>query len=307
MEEKDLPKKKQHYVPQVYLRGFSPEYEPLNKNDLPFEKYTIFSFDVEKRAYDSTEAVPIQSICYKKKLYEIYGADEQIIFPNWLENYFCALEKMYGSYRTELERKIHKENIGVPNFLTARERAFWVTFIAIHLLRNAYALSEAEAAIKELANTDVSDKEIKSVVRKLCLPFFQEINEYSTDTKILEGILAPMYNMQFAVGVDFDSQLVTSDKGASIIGKEFPTDEYDEVIFPITSSICLIMAGNENKGVYQENTLFQLTESGKKHITTNVILDAYKRIYSNHRFSVEEKKFIKEIAAERTTIDKRGI
>ena len=304
MEEKDLPKKRQHYVPQVYLRGFSPEYEPMNRSNLPFEKYTIFSFDLEKRAYDSTEAVPISSICYKKKLYEIYGTDEKIIFPNWLENYFCALEKMYGTYRTELERKIHKENIGIPNFLNAKERIFWVTFIAIHLLRNAYALSEAEAAIKELVDFSVSDKEIKSVVRKLCLPFFQEIKEDSKETKILEGILAPMYKMQFAVGIDFDNQIITSDKGASIIGKEFPTDEYDEVIFPITSSICLFLVGNDNKDVHQDNILFELSDAGKKHITTNVVLDAYKRIYSNHRFSVQEKKFIKDIARERNRADK---
>ena len=169
MEEKDLPKKKQHFVPQVYLRGFSPDYKRLGKSDIPKEKFTIYSYNLEKGSYDSTEAVPISSICYKKKLYEIYGSDEKIIFPNWLENYFCALENMYGEYRTELERKIHRENIGISSFLSKKERVFWVTFIAIHLLRNAFALSEAEAAIKELSNTDVSDKEIKSVVRKLCI------------------------------------------------------------------------------------------------------------------------------------------
>ena len=303
MEEKDLPKKKQHYVPQIYLRGFSPEYEPLEKSKISNEKYTIFSYDLEKKAYDSTDAIPIQSICYKKMLYEIYGADEQIIFPNWLENYFGTLEIMYERYRLELERKIHRENIGIPNFLTLKERLFWVTFIAIHLLRNMYVLSEAEAVIKELVNINISDKEIKSLVRMFCLPFFQEINENSKETKILEGILTPMYQMQFAVGVDFGNKLITSDKGASIIGKEFPTDEYDEVIFPITSNICLFLVGNENKDVYPDNTLFELTEAGKKHVTTNVILDAYERIYSNHRFSVQEKKFIKEIAAERIKID----
>ena len=217
MYKNELITKKQHYVPQVYLRGFSPEYEPLGKSNVSIEKYKIFSYDLEKRAYDSTEVVPISSICYKNKLYEIYGSNERIILPNWLENYFGALERMYGSYRTELERKIHKENIGIPNFLTTKERVFWVTFIAIHLLRNVYALSEAEAAIKEMVNGSVSDKEVKSVVRKFCLPFFQEINENSQETKVLERILAPMYNMQFAIGVDFSNQLITSDKGASII------------------------------------------------------------------------------------------
>ncbi|WP_288885364.1 DUF4238 domain-containing protein [uncultured Eubacterium sp.] len=302
MEEKDLPKIKQHFVPQVYLRGFSPEYEPIGKSNIPKEKFTIFSYDVEKKEYDSTEAIPISSICYKKKLYEIYGEDEQIILPNWLENYLCAFEKMFGIYRTNLERKTQRENIGTHNFLRKKEKVFWVTFIVIHLLRNAYALSEAEAAIKECVNDNVSDKEITSIVRKLCLPFFQEINENTQEAKILEEILTPMYNMQFAVGVDFDNQLITSDKGISVIAKEFPTDEYNEVIFPITSSICLFLFGNDHKDMYKDNILFELSENGKKHVISSVVLDAYKKIYSNHRFNVSEKKYIKEIANERKSL-----
>lgn len=299
MKEKDLPKKKQHFVPQVYLRGFSPEYEPMNKSKLPSEKYTVYSYDIEKREYDSKEAVPISSICYKKFLYEIYETEEEIIFPNWLENYFDKFEKMYGSYRTELERKIHRENIGVSGFLSKEERAFWIAFIVIHLLRNAYALSDAEATIKDMVNSSVSDKEIKSVARKFCLPFFHEIHENSQETKILELILTPMCNMQFSVGVDFDHKLITSDKGVSIIEKEFPTDEYDEVVFPITPSICLFLVGNEKKDVIKNNTLFELSEAGVKHVTANVIVDAYKKIYSDHRFSVQEKKYINDIIAKR--------
>lgn len=296
MDEKDLPTKRQHFVPQVYLRGFSPEYEPLEKSKVPYEKYTVFSYDIEKRAYDSAEAVPIPSICYKKKLYEIYGPDGKIIFPNWLEKWFGVLEKKYGTYRTTLEKKVQKENIGISNFLTTKERNFWSTYIAIHLLRNAYLLSEAEKVIKDLSYIGASDKEIKSLVRKLCLPFFQEIKADSEDTKLLEQVLTPMYKMHFAVGVDFDNRLITSDKGASIISEKYPTDEYDEVVFPITSSLCLFLVGNERKDMYRDNSLFVLSEDGKKHITTNVVLDAYQRIYSNHRYSVEEKKFIKDVS-----------
>ena len=153
--------------------------------------------------------------------------------------------------------------------------------------------------IKELSNDNMSDKEIKSLVRKLCLPFFSEINEESIETKVLETVITPMYEMQFAIGVDFDNGLITSDKGVSIIGKKLPTEEYDEVVFPITSSICLFLLGNENKDVYKNNTLFELSEAGKKHVISNVVLDAYKKIYSNHKFSVAEKKYIKEIVKER--------
>lgn len=72
------------------------------------------------------------------------------------------------------------------------------------------------------------------------------------------------------------------------------------MIFPITSSICLFLVGNDNKDEHQDNTMFELSEAGKLHVVTNVVLDAYKRIYSNHRFSVQEKKFIKETARERS-------
>lgn len=75
--------------------------------------------------------------------------------------------------------------------------------------------------------------------------------------------------------------------------------EYDEVIFPITSSICLFLFSDENVLGYKDNVLYKLTEDGKNHITTNVVLDAYKKNYSNHRFSVPEKRVIKEAAAMR--------
>ena len=35
--------RRQHYIPQVYLGGFSPQYQ--NKG----EKYTIYFYDLEKR------------------------------------------------------------------------------------------------------------------------------------------------------------------------------------------------------------------------------------------------------------------
>ena len=297
MEEKDLEKKRQHFVPQVYLRGFSPEYKVLNGSQVSNEKYTIYAYDLIKKAYDSEGPVPIPSICAKKYLYEIYGEDGKIIFPNWLENYFGMFEVMFGDFRSDLERKIFKDNL-VTNLFTNKEKVFWVTFIAIHLLRNLYVLTETEVAIKETMNMNLSGKEIKSLARTLCLPFFQELSENSIEAKILESIITPMLNMEFVVGVDYSNQLITSDKGVSVIAKEFPAKEYDEIIFPITSSICLFLLGNENKDAHKDNTLFELSEAGKMHVSTNVIVDAYKKIYSNHKFSVLEKKYIKQIAAE---------
>lgn len=297
----------QHFVPQVYLRGFSLEYRPLNKSLVHKDKHTIFAFDLGKKKYDSNNSIPIKSICSEKNLYEIYNIEGKIIFPNWLENFFKALEKMYGVYRTQLEEKVRRENIGNNAFLSNKEKNFWITFIAIHLLRNYYALSAAEEAVRQIYSENVPDKEIKSFIRKYCLPFFIEIKEDAPETRILAAIMNPMYTMNFAVGVDYNDQLITSDKGVTIISSEgFPTEEYEEVIFPITSSICLFLFGKDNKDKHSDNSLFELSDAGKKHVMANVVLDAYQKVYSNHRFSIEEKRFIKELCMERNKNNSGG-
>lgn len=40
--------KKQHYIPQVYLRGFSPEYEREKKSQSN-SRYTVYVYDLNKK------------------------------------------------------------------------------------------------------------------------------------------------------------------------------------------------------------------------------------------------------------------
>ena len=56
--------KKQHYIPQVYLRGFSPDYLRKKEKVTAAEKYTIYCYALESEE-QSKKAVPIKSICYK--------------------------------------------------------------------------------------------------------------------------------------------------------------------------------------------------------------------------------------------------
>ena len=80
-----------HYIPQVYLRGFSPDYR--NNEEIPYDKYTICCYDTTKIA-QMPVAVPIKSICYSKLLYEVTGADGEIVLQNHLEKCLCSLENM---------------------------------------------------------------------------------------------------------------------------------------------------------------------------------------------------------------------
>ena len=95
--------KKQHYIPQVYLRGFSPEY---GNNCIPVSKYTVFCHDLTGRN-QFRNPIPIKSICYEKYLYEVTGRDEEIVLTNHLEDFFLIIEKMFGKYRCELENKAY--------------------------------------------------------------------------------------------------------------------------------------------------------------------------------------------------------
>ncbi|RHQ88520.1 DUF4238 domain-containing protein [Clostridium sp. AF21-20LB] len=109
--------KNQHYIPQVYLRGFSPEYEKGSKS-YPNSRYTIYCYDlnVKKQKYES---VPIKSICYIKYLYEVTGHSGEIVLPNYLEHFFAGIEKMFSDFRSGLERKAFiEDNYRTNCFLT---------------------------------------------------------------------------------------------------------------------------------------------------------------------------------------------
>ena len=72
MQNKNLTKK-QHYVPQVYLRGFSPGEE------------MTYSFNL-KTGIPKHKPIPIETVCYEKYLYEIKDSNGKIISDNYIEN-----------------------------------------------------------------------------------------------------------------------------------------------------------------------------------------------------------------------------
>ena len=82
--------KKQHYIPQVYLRGFSPEYSRKREN-YSKGKYTIYCHNINGKK-QCLQAVPIKSICYNENLYEITGNQGEMLLPNYLERFFSAIE-----------------------------------------------------------------------------------------------------------------------------------------------------------------------------------------------------------------------
>ena len=294
MSKYDGMTKNQHYIPQVYLRGFSPEYEKGNKS-YHNSRYTIYCYNLnaEKQNYES---VPIKSICYSKYLYEVTGHSGEIVLPNHLEHFFAGIEKMFSNFRNGVERKAFiEDNYRTNCFLTNDEKVFWVTYIIIQILRTPQILEIAERLSIDTWEENVSSKQAKNIARKFCLPFFKEIDESSNEAFIINALFEPMKNMSFGVGIDRSKSIITSDKPIYVCAKDFPCEEYDEIIVPITSELCLFLFGNENKAKYRKNFLFPIVDEIQQEIIKSMSASSFGKLYSNHILTKMERKYIKEV------------
>ena len=116
--------KKQHYVPQVYLKSFSTRNE-INK---------IYSYPVDSKYADKKCLAPISihSICSEYNLYE----NLEIAPVNDLENKLGSVENNFKKILTLLIRKTNsnKDNM-YALILTSKEKEFWRIWTLLQYLR----------------------------------------------------------------------------------------------------------------------------------------------------------------------------
>ena len=285
--------KKQHYIPQVYLRGFSPEYE--DSKEIENSKHTIYCYDLIKNI-QFPHPIPIKSICYEDYLYEVTDSNEEIVLPNYLEIVLGSLEKMFSKYRKMLEQKAFlPENYKTKCFLKKEEKAFWVTYMVIQILRMPDTIKEAEEFTLKFWKDKFSRNQAKNFAREFCLPFFKEIKGDSREAMLVEAFAKPMMSMYFAIGVDMQGRIITGDKPVYIHSKSFPCEEYDIVIFPITSRICLFLLGGKEKNPYYKNRLFPMNDEVLEMITKSITEAAHEKLYSNHLLNDKELCQIHEV------------
>ncbi len=297
MPNGDKRTKKQHYIPQVYLRGFSSDYL---REDVEKDKYRIYFYELDKEGLPSRH-VPIKSVCYKNDLYEVTGENGNIVLPNYLETVFSVLENCFSKYRSRLERKAFlPENYKTNCFLTSDEKVFWVTYIVIQMLRSPEVLKLAEKTAEEIWKDKVDSNQINNIARLYCLPFFKELNEDDMETRVMNAFLEPMLSMTFGIGVDVEGRVITSDKTMFIYTKEeFPCKEYGKIIFPITSELCLYMYGAEEKTNVRKNCLFPIDEYDREEIIKSMVASAFEKVYSSKELNDNEIRYINEILSDR--------
>ena len=275
--------KKQHYVPQVYLRGFSGD------------RKRIWSYTVN--SIENGRCVPIESVCRENYLYEIKDNDGNWLTPNWIERILSILERMFAENLRRLEKKaFFKENYRTKSFLTTEEKTFWKLFVAIQMMRSPVVLSEANTVVKELADGKLTDNQIHALAVSQCLPLFSELKP--EDKNVFNVFLKPLLTMSTAIGVDENGTMFTSDEPIYCYSSQrenvLQIEEYEKIVFPLTSNLVLLMFGGGMAREYDRNRLFPLDYEAQEDIKLSIAYSAENRVFSKTKLLSSDIELIKK-------------
>lgn len=267
----------QHFVPQTYLKGFSPD------------ERNVYFYDLNKMV-ESKIAVPIKSVAYKKYIYEFRNANGEIFAPNTIENCLSKLEDYFNRYRKMILNKAFiKSNYSTIRFLDFDERSFWITYVGLQLLRTPEILS----AVTDLCCNEfsMSKNDANNLALMACIPFLGD--DYDNNKYVFDFVITPMCNMNISFGViEDETELFTSDQPIYVFSNNFPCEEYTKIVFPITEKICLFMYGNDLKTSDNDNRLFPLNRFIVDEINWSVAYSANEKIFSKSKLTKEQRNCI---------------
>ena len=262
MPEKKITKR-QHYVPQIYLKSFSSD------------KKCLWSYPLNQM--ENGKSVPIRSVCFENYLYEICNNDGKPEVTNWIENVLSQLEGTFSTKLRELERKaFHQENYKKKCFLTTQEKLFWKLYIAVQITRSPIILEVTRTVAKAQFGGQLNDNQINNLALLLCLPFFGKLK--AEDKNAFNLILRPLENMSISVGVDESGTLFTSDNPVYCYTPDredlTKIEEYEKIVVPLTPNLVLLMFGGELAKEYDRNRLFPLDDEAQESIRLSIAYSA---------------------------------
>lgn len=144
--------KKEHYVPQMYLRNFCIEGDE--------NKCFEYNEHVNK-----IRKVDIKDICAINYLYEIRNEDGMFLFPERKNDFEIALSKIEQDHSNELRRLYNKIRSSRQSILLdANERENLLGFVTLMILRNPITRDTLAYAFETVSDkVKIKKKEEKSV------------------------------------------------------------------------------------------------------------------------------------------------
>lgn len=286
---KKYPTKKQHYIPQVYLKGFSQD------------SSTIYEYNYKKGEAIQVP-VSIESVCRKKDLYEVRENNGEIINPNYIEDILCEYEGLFAKYREQLLRKAHiKENYN-KLILSKDEKDFWRVYTTLHIMRNPETLSRIETLFHEDFEGQFTEIDNRNLAVAYCLPFFKKLekNEKNAFTIYLSVLLTRTIMIGFAES----DNMFTSDHAMYGSGT-FKDNDYGfgRLWFPVSSNCAIIFYDPKLVGKYNNNRLIPISEDEVYEMNEGIAYIAKQMVFSKYPFSESDIRLIKEARKKRAEDD----
>ncbi len=238
--------RKEHYIPQALLKGFTEDGK------------MIWQYDVEKK---EGKYVPIKSIFYKKDLYE-FKIGDKIYQVNHFEKELGKIEAEFAKQRDKIEQYVKiEDNYKIKSFLKEEEKNFWKFFIILHMMRHPRSLELMEQTLKE-GGYDTERAHNQALA--LNLPFQTDIAEgnYSS-IQVFWGLFD---NVAFQVGYDKTGSLFMIERVGcfipdkneklylGVVNEDFMIRPWKTIYFPISKNIIISLY---NLNVHHEKSLFQ--------------------------------------------------
>lgn len=297
--------RKQHYIPQCYLRNFSPN----NKNIFIYDKIEKKSFrnKIENIAYiDYFYELPekyienLNEISFGKKYYE------KEFFGNNIEKHYSRLLE-----KINVKAKLWISNYNTDKIITAQEKEIFSQLIAIQYLRMPNIRDKWVDARKKATNyrSDLiksflinKNPKQKSEIEDIKVKYNEEYNpilhsEIFSDEELYIGIANQLINKHWVYYVSEFNDFYTSDnpiiikphiKGQKLYYSGFGMNGA-EIIFPIGSSI-LLTIWDSNFFIEKKtnsNSFCLITDKEKREYNCFQYMFSNKQTYSyNNNFSL---------------------
>lgn len=269
----------EHFVPEVYLRGFSLDEKRI---------YTCRTADL----FEPPDAVTIRSVCSEKFLYELKNDQGELVWPNYLEKIFSKIEKLFEKHMKQLNSKAFiPSNYKSLYFFTKEEKHFWKSYICLQMMRMPKMIRMVEEEIVKQHGDAFSDNVLHAMALGECLPFFQKDKDMNYLIFDLRKVLE---SMTIALGVDESESIITSDSPVFSQAPDYEMEKLEKIEFPLSSKLVLFLFGGKLKKEYRKNSLFPLNAEEVSWIQRNAACSAEEWVYSKHPITNNEKKTIQE-------------
>lgn len=283
MGDKSQSTVREHYVPKVYLNGFSLDKER--------KKPRIYCFD-SKHNFPKGEPIPIDSIAFKQYLYE-FSRDKSSEHFNYIEKKLGELEGQFATYRRKLIENVAL-NADASYFpVSTDELEFWRKFLVIQILRSPFRIKISDCCLKRFFGEFMTDEEIHANTLAIHLPFFEKKDPTIID--FYEEYYRQVSNLYISVGVSSNKKFMTSDDPVFAIPEDTPPNQFIFICFPVTTSIILLLTKQSCTNAGNKIICQHLNDEMVVKINEKTVFNAWDAVYSQDPFTQDQSDKISEI------------